>query len=191
MIQIGSIRDTTTCNHFFLQFANVFVCTFRKVSYLCSDNQKVNDMETKNITVRIPEKMYKEMQQNSENPRMDVGSINQQIVQGLEKLDTIERLSMNELRRRFTPQEWACMVDMLNGTCVDGQFRYSTDVIIVEIEDSCLYEGVCDKWKVDQKKLIEKCKQLTAAQLDALYRRVDSFWINSSTDTDILKWGEF
>lgn len=148
-------------------------------------------METKNITIRIPEKMYQEMQENVENPLIDVWSINQQIVDGLEKLDTIERMSMNELRGRFTPQEWACMADMLNGTRVEGIFRFSTVSIVAEIEDSSLYEGVCDKWKVNQQELIGKCKQLTSAQLDALYRRVESFWINSNLNTDVLKWGEF
>lgn len=148
-------------------------------------------METKNITIRIPEKMYQEMQKNAENPLIDVWSINQQIVDGLEKLETIERMSMNELRGRFTPQEWACMADMLNGTRVEGIFRFSTVSIVAEIEDSSLYEGVCDKWKVNQQELIDKCKQLTSAQLDALYRRVESFWINSNINTDVLKWGEF
>jgi hypothetical protein len=148
-------------------------------------------METKNITVRIPATTYQEMQQNAENPKMDVGSINQQIVTGLQKLDVIERMSMDELRGRFTPSEWACMADMLNGTRVEGVFRFSTVSIVAQIEDSSLYEGVCNKWKVNQQTLIGKCKQLTAAQMDALYRRVESFWLNSSTDTDILKWGEF
>lgn len=148
-------------------------------------------METKNITVRIPSNMYQEMQQNADNPKMDVGSINQQIIAGIQKLEVIERMSMDELRGRFTPSEWACMVDMLNGTRVDDVFRFSPVSIVAEIEDSSLYEGVCEKWNVDQHALIEKCKQLTAAQVDALYRRVENFWINSSTDTDILKWGEF
>lgn len=148
-------------------------------------------METKNITVRIPATIYQEMQQNAENPRMDVGSINQQIVTGLQKLDVIERMSMDELRGRFTPSEWACMADMLNGTRVEGVFRFTTVSIVAEIEDSSLYEGICSKWKVNQQTLIDKCKQLTAAQMDALYRRVESYWLNCSTDTDILKWGEF
>lgn len=148
-------------------------------------------METKNITVRIPATIYQEMQQNAENPRMDVGSINQQIVAGLQKLDVIERMSMDELRGRFTPSEWACMADMLNGTRVEGVFRFSTVSILAQIEDSSLYEGICSKWKVNQQTLIDKCKQLTAAQMDALYRRVESYWLNCSTDTDILKWGEF
>lgn len=148
-------------------------------------------METKNITVRIPATIYQEMQQNAENPRMDVGSINQQIVTGLQKLDVIERMSMDELRGRFTPSEWACMADMLNGTRVEGVFRFSTVSILAQIEDSSLYEGICSKWKVNQQTLIDKCKQLTAAQMDALYRRVESYWLNCSTDTDILKWGEF
>lgn len=148
-------------------------------------------METKNITVRIPATIYQEMQQNAENPKMDVGSINQQIVTGLQKLDVIERMSMDELRGRFTPSEWACMADMLNGTRVEGVFRFSTVSILAQIEDSSLYEGICSKWKVNQQTLIDKCKQLTAAQMDALYRRVESYWLNCSTDTDILKWGEF
>lgn len=148
-------------------------------------------METKNITIRIPVDVYQEMQQKSENPRMDVGSINQQIIVGLHKLDVIERMSSEELRGRFTPQEWACLADMLNATRVTEEFRYRTFSIIAEIEDSQLYEGTCSKWKVDQQALTAKCKQLTAAQLDALYRRVENFWINSNPDTDILKWGEF
>lgn len=148
-------------------------------------------METKNITVRIPVDMYQAMQQKADNPKMDVGSINMQIVDGLHKLDVIERMSSEELRGRFTPKEWACMADMLNSTRVTDEFRYATCAMIAEIEDSELYEGTCSKWEVDQQTLIDKCKQLTAAQMDALYRRVEDFWINSKFDTDILKWGEF
>lgn len=148
-------------------------------------------METKNITIRIPSDMYEEMQKKANDPRQDAGSISQQIVDGLRKNETVTRLSTNELRGRFTPQEWACLADMLNGTRADGELRYFTGAIVAEIEDSELYEGTCGKWEVDQKKLIDKCKQLTAAQLDALYRRIEDFWINSKFDTDIKKWGEF
>lgn len=135
--------------------------------------------------------MYNEMQQKAQNPLIDASSINQQIVEGLEKLEIIERMSMNELRGRFSPKEWACMADMLNGTITEGPFRYSSVSIVAEIEESSLYEGVCDKWEVDQKELIEKCKKLTSAQLDALYRRIENFWVNNNLHSDILKWGEF
>lgn len=148
-------------------------------------------METKNITVRIPVDMYQAMQKKADNPKMDVGSINMQIVDGLHKLDVIERMSSEELRGRFAPKEWACMADMLNSTRVTGEFRYVTGAMVAEIEDSELYEKTCTKWEVDQQALIDKCKQLTAAQMDALYRRVEDFWVNSKADTDILKWGEF
>lgn len=148
-------------------------------------------METKNITVRIPADMYQQMQKKSENPALDAGSINQQIIEGLQKLDIIERLTLDELRGRFTPQEWACMADILNGTRADGPFRYATVSIVANIEDGELYEGACQKWDIDKDVLIAKCKQLTAAQMDALYRRVEDFWARSSAHTDILKWGEF
>lgn len=180
---IVNLCFSAICKRFCLHFAE-YLLSLRRLT-------KAQLMETKNITIRIPATMYQEMQKNSENPLMDAGSINQQIVDGLEKLSVLERMSMNELRGRFTPQEWACFADMLNGTRIDGQFRYSTVSIIAQIEDSSLYEGVCGKWGVDQETLIAKCKQLTSAQLDALYRRVESFWRNSSNQVDILKWGEF
>lgn len=164
------------------------------IQKICLSLQRIKNylvMETKNITVRIPADMYQEMQQKSENPALDAGSINQQIVEGLRKLSVIEQMSIAELKGRFTPKEWACMADILNGTRADGPFRYATVSIIANIEDGELYDGACQKWDVDKDALIAKCKQLTAAQMDALYRRVEDFWARSSTYTDILKWGAF
>lgn len=149
-------------------------------------------METKNITVRVPVDIYDTMQKNVENPRMDDAcSINQQIVDSVRKLAAIQRRSLQELRGKFTPQEWAAMADMLNSTRVTEDFRYYADALVAEIEDSDHYEGIGAKWEIDIPALCEKARQLTAAQLDALYLRVETWWQTCKVDTDILEWGKF
>lgn len=148
-------------------------------------------METKNITVRIPSDMYEDMQRKSENSKLDAGSINQQIVESLRALNIIRYRSLGELRGRFTSQEWAVFADLGNGTRAEGDFRYLPLSIISEIEDGETFDGTCSKWGVDKDKLVLKCKQLTAAQMDALYMRVEDYWARSSFDTDILEWGKF
>lgn len=148
-------------------------------------------METKNITIRIPSDMYVGMQEKANDPRYNVGSINQQIIENLQKQATLAKLSMNELRGMFSKGEWSALADMLNSTMVTPTFRYRPEFLIAEIDDTMAYEqDLGAKWNIDIPALKEKCSKLTAAQLDALYTRVEEFWINTNTH-DLDAWADF
>lgn len=148
-------------------------------------------METKNITIRIPSDMYQEMQEKANDPRYNVGSINQQIIERLYKQATLSKLSMNELRGMFSKGEWSALADMLNSTMVTPEFRYRSEFLIAEIDDTmALGQDLSKKWNIDIPALKNKCRKLTSAQLDALYTRVKEFWVNTNThNLDI--WAEF
>lgn len=138
----------------------------------------------KNVTLRIEDALYNEMSKN-ENC-----SFNEQINAALRKVAAIEKASLNELRGRFTTSEWSAIADSLNGTWLqDETFRYTHTALVAHMEDSDLYEGIGKKWNVDVKRLCEKIKQLSAAQIDALYLRVEKFWEHPETDIDA--WANF
>lgn len=148
-------------------------------------------METKNITIRIPVDMYDEMQQKSNDPRYNAGSINQQIVERLQKQTTLAKLSMNELRGTFTKEEWSALADILNSTMITPEFRYRPEFLIAEIDDTqALEQDLGAKWGIDISTLKDKCRKLTAAQLDALYTRVEEFWVNTDTH-NLDAWSKF
>lgn len=138
----------------------------------------------KNVTLRIDDALYNEMSKN------EGISFNEQINASLRKLSAIEKASLNELRGRFDNSEWKAIVDSLNGTYTqDETFRYSQGALIAHMEDSDLFEGIGTKWHIEVKSLCEKIKFLSAAQIDALYRRVEKFW--EHPDTDLDAWAEF
>lgn len=138
----------------------------------------------KNVTLRIEDALYNEMSKN------EGISFNEQINASLRKLAAIEKASMNELRGRFKASEWKAIVDSLNGTYTrDETFRYSPAALIAHMEDSDLFEGIGTKWHIEVKSLCEKIKSLSAAQIDALYRRVEKFWEHPNTDLDA--WAKF
>lgn len=148
-------------------------------------------METKNITIRIPSDIYQEMQEKSHDPRYNAGSINQQIIDRLQKQAILSKLSMNELRGMFSKGEWSALADMLNSTMVTPEFRYRPEFLVSEIDDTmALEQDLGKKWGIDIPVLKEKCSKLTAAQLDALYSRIEEFWINPSTH-DLDAWADF
>ena len=138
----------------------------------------------KTVTLRIDDALYHEMSKN------EGISFNEQINVSIRKLTAIEKASTNELRGRFDASEWKALVDSLNGTYTqDETFRYSTFALVAHMEDSDLYEEIGKKWKVDIKQLCEKIKLLSAAQVDALYSRVEKFWEHPEADLDA--WAHF
>lgn len=138
----------------------------------------------KNITLRIDETFYAEMSKNGSS------SFNEQVNAALRKVATIDKVSMSELRGRFTPAEWKAIADTLNGTYTkDETFRYTPSALTAAIEDSDLYNNLGQKWEVDIKALCDKINSLGGAQVDAVYRRVETFWDNPGTDLNA--WAEF
>lgn len=111
------------------------------------------------------------------------------ISQSIAELQQIRKRSKSELRGIFTPAEWSLMADSLNGTIITQEFRCLPSALIASVEDSDLYDGLGAKWSVDIKALIEKVDKLTAAQVDAVFTRVEEFW--DDDDRDLEKWAEW
>ncbi len=111
------------------------------------------------------------------------------ISENLLNLQVIRRKTMNELKGTFTQAEWSLMADSLNGSLLPTDFRCVASALIANVEDSDSYDGLGSKWNVDIKALCEKIGKLTAAQVDAVFTRIEEFW--DDENKDLKKWAEW
>ncbi len=123
----------------------------------------------KGTTVYLPEDQAKYIQENYKNQ-------NYGIIAAIEALMTIRKYSTNELKGIFTPAEWSFLVDSLNGTMTTDSFRCNVGALVHHCRDAEELDGTARKWEVDLGVLIIKIETLTAAQVEALYFRVEQFW---------------
>ena len=138
-------------------------------------------METKTVTLRLPQDVADYI-----NQQADGGSVTDGVKNIVAKLQRHERYADVELRGRFTPEEWKFLADSLNGTMTLDDFRFSASALVAHNEDSQLYDGTAARWGIDLAALNEKVSTLSAAQVEALYRRIERFWANSETiDLDV------
>lgn len=139
-------------------------------------------METKNVTLRLSTEAtaYILTQGNS---------ITEGINNIVNQLQQHERHADLELKGKFTPEEWKFLADSLNGTMTLDDFRFSASALVAHNEESQLYEGTAIKWGVYIADLNAKCGSLTAAQVEALYRRVEKFW--QHPETDLEQWATY
>ena len=113
----------------------------------------------------------------------------QNISEDLLTLQMIRRKSLYEIRGIFSPDEWSLMADSLNGSIVTHEFRCLPSSLIASIEDSEFYDGLGEKWNVDTGNLCNKIKELTSAQVESIFTRVEEFWNDENRDWD--KWSEW
>lgn len=139
-------------------------------------------METKTVTLRLPQDVADYI-----NQQADGGSVTDGVKNIVSKLQRHERYADVELRGRFTPDEWKFLADSLNGSRMLDDFRFSASALVAHNEDSQLYDGTATRWGIDVATLNAKVSALSAAQVEALYRRVERFWANSST-IDLDTW---
>lgn len=139
-------------------------------------------MEVKNATIRL-EKKYLDLLDK-------FGSVNNGVKAVCDKLATIQKLAANELRGKFTENEWQFLAASLNGTITDETFRYDSSVLCYHNEDAEKYEGYASNFNVDLKAINKKIAALTSAQLDALYTRVEEFW-DSESRPELDVWAKF
>ena len=122
-------------------------------------------MATKNVTIRLNESMSDYILKTYINYNVGIN-------EALDALRTIRAYSLNELKGKFTKEEWSFFAD---------------SALVAHCEDSELLEGTARKWGVGIKALIEKVNSLTGAQVEALYLRVEQFWNDESRDLDKFK----
>ena len=103
-------------------------------------------------------------------------NLNQGVNEIIDTMRIVRNASTYELRGKLTEAEWKFLADSLNGSMTDGQFRVNAKALAAHCEDSDMYDGTASKWGVDLKALTDKIEALTAAQVEALYWRVEAFW---------------
>lgn len=106
-----------------------------------------------------------------------------------EALKNIRRYTLNELKGVFSSAEWSFLADTLNGTIADGSFRVMKYTIIAHNEDSAEMYNSDEKWGISLSALNEKCEKLTAAQVEAVYFRIEEFW--NKPDADLEEWANW
>lgn len=138
-------------------------------------------MATVTKSIRVPEEQVEYIENNYK-------SFNQGVVDAISALQYSRLYSLNELKGKFTPEEWAFFAESLNGTIVDNMFRCSSDVLIVHSRDSESLSATAERNNVDIDSLSEKIKTLTGAQVEALYFRIEQFW---NKPNNLEEWAEF
>lgn len=139
-------------------------------------------MEQKTVSMRLPQDVADYIMRNGD-------SITDGVKNLVSQMQRHERYADVELRGRFTAEEWKFLADSLNGTMVLDDFRFSASALVAHNQDSQLYDGTASRWGIDIDKLNNKCNNLTAAQVEALYRRVERFWNHPETDMDA--WAKY
>lgn len=138
-------------------------------------------METKTVTIRIPEDVGKYLTRNGDK-------INPEVISTVRRLKRIREVAMAELKGVFTENEWSFIFDLTKGLIIDDNFSSSKGVLIAQIEDSEKYDGMATDHFADVGKMIEKIKTLHGSNIDALYERAAAFW---SQQNDIKEWCKF
>ena len=138
-------------------------------------------METKTITIRIPEDVEKYLTRNGDK-------INPAVISAVRRLKRIREVAMAELKGVFTENEWSFIFDLTKGLIIDDNFSSSKGVLIAQIEDAEKYKGLATNHFADVNKMIEKIKSLHGSNIDAIYERAAAFW---SQHNDIKEWCKF
>lgn len=138
-------------------------------------------METKTMTIRVPQELASWIEAKK-------GSSNGAIVDALYTAMYTEKYADREIQGKLTENEWKALADSLNGSLIDGAFRFASSALVAHTEDADKYDGIGDKWGVDISRLCEKIAKLSCSQVEAIYRRVESFWDNP---VDLDSWAKY
>lgn len=136
-------------------------------------------MGTKTVTIRMPEDLATWLSEQGD-------SMNQTIVELLENVHYSRIYALNELKGKFTTEEWKYFSDILSSTMVTGKLRFFPSVLVASCEDSETFEG--SNWGVNLNVLKEKINGLSSSQVEALYFRVESFLAQPG---DLEEWANY
>lgn len=146
----------------------------------------------KTTTIKISDEQHDFLSKNfsnvSEGVRQCVDSIRFPSENDTEYLKMIRLHSKKELMGKFTKDEWLFFFDSLNGTLTDARYRCNPDILAFHSEDSEAFDGTATKWGLNIKDLIVKIKNLTAAQVEALYCYVEDFWNSPDESRNLEEW---
>lgn len=123
----------------------------------------------KTISLRIDESLIPEK------------GINDHVTRALEYYKYVTYYADRELKDYFTKREETLLFASLNGTLIEGQFRYYVDALVAHVEDYFIYDTTeALQFGVDKEALVNKVRSMSASQVESLYRKAEDFW-NSLT----------
>lgn len=137
---------------------------------------------SKNITLRIPEEMYDRLSSNDQG-------INQTVLGIIEEHQQLLKYSEEELRGKFTPEEWTALIDLVNSQMLVPQYICVKSLMMATIEDGEKFEGTLTRHGANLGTMIKKMETLTAAQTAAMMKRAKRFWENPGNN--IEEWSKF
>lgn len=133
------------------------------------------------MTIRVPQELASWIEAKK-------GSSNGAIVDALYTAMFTEKYADREIQGKLTPQEWKYLADSLNGTLIEGTFRFASSALVASVQDSDFYDNLGSKWEVDVIAFCDKIANMSCSQVEAIYRRVESFWNNP---VDLDGWAKF
>lgn len=133
--------------------------------------------ETKTVSLRLPIEQVEWLTREGD-------SINQAVVNAIERLQMIERYADRDIAHKFSKEEWCFLADSLNGSITEGDYRYISFALVAHNNDSVEYDGLDAKWGVDVTKLNSKIMTLSSSGIEAIYRRIEAFWANQPADME-------
>lgn len=134
-------------------------------------------VDTKTITIRIPF-----VCSNFLEAIQGEDSLNATIVRAINRYQYLRAYSMEELRGKFTSDEWFFFLRSTDRVIPEGPFRYNPDSLIAYCKDAeKLDNSLATDLSVDLNVLAAKIKELTAAQIEAIYSRVEQRRLKGSS----------
>lgn len=133
--------------------------------------------ESKTVNLRLPIEQVEWLTRESD-------SINQAVVNAIERLQMIEKYADRDIAHKFSKEEWCFLADSLNGSITEGDYRYRNSTLVAHNNDSVEYDGLNKKWGVDVAQLNSKIMFLSSSSIEAIYRRIEAFWANQPADME-------
>ena len=98
------------------------------------------------------------------------------ITETIDILQQLRAYSLRELNNIFNDNHWKYLADCLNGILISSNLRCNSDVLAASVEDSDYFGRLAHKWDIDDESFIDIIKELTGAQVDAVYAEIERFW---------------
>jgi len=136
----------------------------------------------KNITLRIPEEIYDRLSSNDQG-------INQTVLEIIEEHQQMLKYSEDELKGKFSPEEWTALIDLVNSRMLVPQYICVKSLMMATIEDGEKFEGTLTRHGADLDTMRKKVETLTAAQTAAMMKRAKRFW--EKPGNNIEEWSNF
>lgn len=126
--------------------------------------------KAKPTSIQIPEDIMRRLQAHKDN------SVTSQLLTAYRILEKIRFYSTQELRSKFSSDEWKLLADALRANTFTMEAHYTPQEIVTSLEEQDLYHAIGNDYGVNVETLCNKISKLSAGQLDALYTRLQTFW---------------